>query len=179
MINNPDIQPNAAVNHWISAILLFDFRLRHVPGHMHGPDGLSRQPSAPEDPADNEDYEEWIDTANSFVLQPLSAGPHYSQIDEDLPHMLTTLPDNMVVPAPEPIDSCLPLKNHLVAAYPILSSSPITTIPRSKKARAKDNELKKITRFLLNPTKREEMSTDELKVLIKKASAFFVANGRL
>jgi hypothetical protein len=43
MLNNPDIQPNAAVNRWIAGILLFDFRLRHVPGTKHiGPDGLSR-----------------------------------------------------------------------------------------------------------------------------------------
>jgi len=44
MINNPDIQPNATINYWISAILLFDFQLCHVPGHSHGPDGLSRCP---------------------------------------------------------------------------------------------------------------------------------------
>jgi len=41
MINNPDIQPNAAINYWILAILLFDFQLCHVPGHAHGLDGLS------------------------------------------------------------------------------------------------------------------------------------------
>ncbi|KAJ3555384.1 hypothetical protein NP233_g12223 [Leucocoprinus birnbaumii] len=68
MINNPDIQPSASINRWISAILLFDFRLRHVPGKEHGPDGLSRRPRAPEDPEVDDDYEEWIDTANSFTI---------------------------------------------------------------------------------------------------------------
>ena len=45
-------------NRWISAILLFNFQLRHVPGHAHGPDGLSQCFQAPEDPAVEEDYEE-------------------------------------------------------------------------------------------------------------------------
>jgi len=58
MINNPDIQPNATINHWILAILLFDFQLRHVPGHAHGPDSLSRRPSAPKDPRDNDNYKD-------------------------------------------------------------------------------------------------------------------------
>ena len=30
MLNNPDIQPGAAVNRWIAGILLFDFDLVHV-----------------------------------------------------------------------------------------------------------------------------------------------------
>ena len=58
MINNPDIQPNAVINHWISAILLFDFQLCHVPGHSHGPDGLSRCSRAPEDPIVEDNYED-------------------------------------------------------------------------------------------------------------------------
>ena len=41
MLNNPDIQPNATINRWIAGILLFDFKLVHVPGATHGPDGLS------------------------------------------------------------------------------------------------------------------------------------------
>ena len=42
MINNPDIQPNASMNQWIAAILLFNFKLQHVPGSKHArPDGLS------------------------------------------------------------------------------------------------------------------------------------------
>ena len=41
MINNPNIQPNATINRWIAGILLFRFKLVHVPGATHGPDGLS------------------------------------------------------------------------------------------------------------------------------------------
>ncbi len=44
MLSNPNIQPNAAINRWIAAILLFDFKLVHVPTDKHkGPDGLSRR----------------------------------------------------------------------------------------------------------------------------------------
>ena len=44
MLNNPDIQPNAAMNRWIAGILTFDFTLKHVLAMNHqGPDGLSRR----------------------------------------------------------------------------------------------------------------------------------------
>lgn len=159
MINNPDIQPNATINRWISAILLFDFRLRHVPGHAHGPDGLSRRPSAPEDPRDNDDYEDWIDTANS--------------------HLPATQPFSVIAPATEPTQALpLPL-GATVAVYPIASSPLATMIPRSNKAKAKDDELKRVAKFLVDPTQREGMNTKELKVLIRKASGFFVVDGRL
>ena len=43
MLNNPDMQPNNAINWWIAGILLFNFELVHVPGKSHmGPDGHSR-----------------------------------------------------------------------------------------------------------------------------------------
>jgi hypothetical protein len=71
MINNPDIQPNAAINCWITRISLFDFKLKHIPGTKHaGPDGLSRRPQAPEDESDEDstDVEDWIDEILSCVL---------------------------------------------------------------------------------------------------------------
>jgi len=41
MINNPTLHPNDAINRWISAILLFDFELVHIPANKHiGADGL-------------------------------------------------------------------------------------------------------------------------------------------
>lgn len=46
MINNPDVQPNATINHWIAGILLpvFNFKLWHVAAKDHAPaDGLSRR----------------------------------------------------------------------------------------------------------------------------------------
>jgi hypothetical protein len=72
MLNNPTLHPNDAVNRWISAILLFNFELVHVPADKHtGADGLSRRPRALEDPPpDNPDeLEERIDLSAGFFLE--------------------------------------------------------------------------------------------------------------
>ena len=62
MLNHPDMHPNAAVNRWISAILLFPFKLVHVPGSKHqGPDGLSRRPGTVDEGDDLGDAEEWVE----------------------------------------------------------------------------------------------------------------------
>jgi len=66
-----------------------------------------------------------------------------------------------------------------VVVYPIASSSLATIIPQSNKAKAKDNELKRVVKFLVDPTQQEGMNTKELKVLIRKASDFFVVDGWL
>jgi len=40
MLINPDIQPNALMNHWLASIQTFDFKLQHVSASKHqGPDG--------------------------------------------------------------------------------------------------------------------------------------------
>ena len=65
MINNLDIQPNASMNRWIMAILLFNFKLQHVPGSKHaGPDGLSWHKQSPDDNEIDEtpqEIDEWLD----------------------------------------------------------------------------------------------------------------------
>ena len=61
MLNDPDMQPNAAINRWIQGILLFDFELVHVAGTKHvGPDALSRRPMADSEKIEEED-DEWLD----------------------------------------------------------------------------------------------------------------------
>jgi hypothetical protein len=62
MLNNPDLQPNATINWWIAAILLFNFKLIHVPMEKHhGPDGLSWHKLAEGEDNDEDDPEDWID----------------------------------------------------------------------------------------------------------------------
>ena len=61
MLNQPDLQPSSAMNRWIQGILLFDFKLIHVPAHQfRGPDALSRRRLA-----DNESIpvhdDSWLD----------------------------------------------------------------------------------------------------------------------
>src|SRR6266568_1958539 len=61
MLNEPDLQPNAAVNRWIQGILMFDFALVHVPADHHkGPDALSRRPLAEGEIAAPDD-DSWLD----------------------------------------------------------------------------------------------------------------------
>src|SRR5258707_5519155 len=70
MLANPDIAPSASINRWIISILAFHFSLEHVPGIVHGPDGLSQRPAQPEDSAeenDEEDFEDWIDKFYGFA----------------------------------------------------------------------------------------------------------------
>jgi hypothetical protein len=81
MLNNPNIQPNTTINRWIAGILLFDFKLVHIPGATHGPDGLSRRLAQPDNPPEPEDdYEDWINQAYRFmhIINPttINQGSH-------------------------------------------------------------------------------------------------------
>jgi hypothetical protein len=70
MLNNPDIQPNTTINRWIAGILLFNFKLVHVPAiHHTATDGLSRRLPAPEDPPEMDDFEEWIDNSYGLFME--------------------------------------------------------------------------------------------------------------
>jgi len=69
MLSNPDIQLNAAVNRWIAAILLFDFKLVHIPAEKHlSADGLSQREPVPGEDSDDSDPEEWIDEVLSLSI---------------------------------------------------------------------------------------------------------------
>jgi len=69
MLSNPDIQPNTTVNHWIAVILLFNFKLVHVPAEKHlGTDGLLRREPVPGEDSNNSDPEEWIDKVLSLSI---------------------------------------------------------------------------------------------------------------
>ena len=76
MINKPDLQPNATLNRWIAGILLFSFKLVHVPAARHkGPDGLSRREPADDDTEieddDDDDEEDWThETLTLFKRYP-------------------------------------------------------------------------------------------------------------
>ena len=72
MLNEPDLQPNATINHWIDGILLFDFTLIHVPAVCHrGPDALSRCQPTDEDieegERDAEEADQWLEDILLFA----------------------------------------------------------------------------------------------------------------
>jgi hypothetical protein len=67
MLNEPDLQPNAAINRWIQGILMFHFTLIHVPAtKFKGPDALSRRPMAEGEELIPED-DEWLDNIALFT----------------------------------------------------------------------------------------------------------------
>jgi len=74
MLNEPDLQPNAAINRWIQGILMFDFKLIHVPGiKFKGPDALSRRiPALEEEIIDDDDG--WLD--NIALFTGISQAPY-------------------------------------------------------------------------------------------------------
>lgn len=70
MLNEPDLQPNAAINRWIQGILMFDFTLVHVAAEKHkGPDALSRRPlEEGEEPQSDDDS--WLDSIALLTFFP-------------------------------------------------------------------------------------------------------------
>jgi len=70
MLNDPDLQPNAAINRWIQEILMFDFKLIHVPTNQHvGPDALFRRTRAEREEALSDD-DSWLDNIALLTFFP-------------------------------------------------------------------------------------------------------------
>jgi hypothetical protein len=66
------------INRWIAGILLFDFKLVHVPTiHHTAADRLSRRTPAPEDPPETDDFEEWIDDSYGFFMELANWWPRH------------------------------------------------------------------------------------------------------
>ena len=170
MINNPDVQPTAAINRWIAGILLFDFKLRHVAAKDHAPaDGLSRRPRSPDDPEDPDDADEWIDNSYSFGVTCLN------QDREDLS-----------VPGPGMMPGEYRSHQELGRAEQIrftqtnsVLNIDLPKIPRSNKAIQADIKVEGIKKFLDDPGRRVIENENEFKKLVRSASEFFVLNGKL
>ena len=84
MINNLDIQPNASINWRISTILLFNFKLQHIPGFKHaGLDGLSHCQHSPEDDEPDDmlqEIDDWLDDIVScgiWIMDTVQQERHY------------------------------------------------------------------------------------------------------
>ena len=62
MLNNPDLQASATINRWIQGILMFHFKLEHVPGYKHkAPDALSRRRFSENENLPETDPDGWVD----------------------------------------------------------------------------------------------------------------------
>jgi len=156
MLKNPDIQPNATINRWIAAILLFDFKLVHMPAEKHrGPDGLSRR-----EPADGEDEEddpeEWIDDVLSLGLWVVSW---------------------TLAPHADHCSAVWTFSIELPATADFTADSP--SIPFDDKACKADEQIELIRHYL--STLQQPSHLDDLAHarLLRRAKNFFLADGRL
>ncbi|KIJ08865.1 hypothetical protein PAXINDRAFT_18031 [Paxillus involutus ATCC 200175] len=71
MLNDPNLQPNAAVNRWVQGILLFDFTLVHVPAtQFKGPDALSRKELEEGEEPPGEYDDSWVDSIALYLGTP-------------------------------------------------------------------------------------------------------------
>ena len=93
MLNDPDMQPNATINRWIQGVLMFDFKLVHVPASKHqGPDALLHRPLG-EGEEIVEESDDWLDEIALYltadpIQQPLTINiedMHTSYLAKDLP----------------------------------------------------------------------------------------------
>lgn len=163
MLSNPDIQPNAAVNRWIAAILLFDFELVHVPGEKHtGADGLSRRRPAEHEGPEDDDPESWIDEACGFAVelinwnQPRSASDHpASRTDSHRTYDVFAMK--------EPEDDV----------------EEISDFPQREKSKKQDREVGMVKTFLETLSRPEGMGDEPFRRLVRMASRFFILKNRL
>jgi hypothetical protein len=150
MLHNPDIQPNATINRWIAAILLFDFKLIHISvDKHHSPDGLSRrQPVEGEE--EEEDPEDWIDEVLSLGIWVFSwlATPQFTQV-------LT------LAQAPTGDD---PNSEHLIE------------FPASEKALKADNDLVCVTQYLRSLQLPPDLDDKTSARVLWLATCFFILN---
>jgi hypothetical protein len=164
MLNHPDIQPNAAINRWIAGILLFDFDLVHVPGDKHTvANGLSQRPPSPDDPEQDDDYEDWIDQAYGFMIEVLNWC-------RDCPSIYSSVSGRMVK-APAKILS--PDK------YVYSLETGDGPIPRHAVAAKHDEALLAVEEFLRDPMKRMDLPKKEKKCMIRKAAGYFIMDEKL
>ena len=192
MLNNPDIQPNATINHWIAGILLFDFTLVHVPGATHAADSLSRRPAQPDDePEAEEDTEDWIDRAYGFLhlINPTSliSGQHHllSMITlSDTPLCSTTQTTNL--PPTQYFKFTPPRFATLLDEIPVQldftptpASEDAVFIPRTPEADKADLRLNSIVAFLDSLKRPPDLIDIEFKCFIKYAMQFFTKSGTL
>jgi hypothetical protein len=181
MLNNPDIQPNAAVNRWIGGIMLFDFTLIHVPTEKHAAaDGMSRQRRVPED-SDEEDDEEstddWLDKMMSFGVELVNSRPQFTA--KSL--VASGIPGHHVgVPYLAPRVGVTPSTAYAVYFGTQKDDEDETaTIPLSTKALEDDERLHQIKMLLNDPLAYKDFGSKELINLVYQASKFFILDGSL
>jgi hypothetical protein len=161
MLQNPDIAPSASINCWILSILTFHFELVHVPGTMHGPDGLSRRPRQPDDESEDEEleeeeFEDWIDNLYGFmhlINKPALLGMRCAMV------------------APNQISA------YTVSG--IAKSSNYAIVPCSESAKREDECVLLVIKFHNDLERPPDMSDVAYDSLIRYSLCFFMKDSKL
>ncbi|GBE81975.1 hypothetical protein SCP_0403510 [Sparassis crispa] len=163
MLNNPDIQPNATINRWIAGILLFDFRLVHVPGSCHtGANGLSRRPHTNEDPEEDDDFEQWLDEANAFTIDTANSG---------------IMCEGWRACTPGTVFTALSARTPDVAVFTAAAED--VEIPQTGKAIARNEYVLKVRNFLRDPEVAMSVPIKDRCQFLRYALDFFLRDGNL
>ena len=157
MLNEPDLQPNAAINRWIQGILLFNFKLVHVPAtQFKGPDALSRR-----ELADNEDIPEhddsWLDDIALLLHTP---DPHQIAdfcftIATKLPYQSSKLPSSNSIITRQ--DNILEQIRHFLSSF---------EVPILESLQARQRFLKKSTNFYLQNNQMFRRNGKKIPLLV-------------
>ena len=157
MLSNPNVQPNAAINHWIAAILLFDFKLAHVPAEKHlGLDGLSRREPIPSEDNNEDNPEEWVDNMLSLGIWLDTWKEYRSAHPSGTTQIFQATEGGVSTPCEE-----------------------LTFPPPSDKARARDSELPEVLRFLTEGKLPNRQDTTDLNCLHQRSRQFFLHDKQL
>jgi len=166
MLNNPDIAPSASINCWIVSILTFHFKLHHVSGKIHGPDGLSRQLLQPGDLSDKEDNKDnFDDRVNNlysflhFINLPAPAA--------QLERLLYTLAGQEAAILPKDFTES-------DAARDITY-----TAPHTKAADLADKHLRQVHDWLISLARLDTTGNHKYSLIICYTASFFTNNGIL
>ena len=158
MLKNPNIQPNATINWWIAAILLFDFNLVHMPAAKHhGPNGLSWQEPADDKSKDN-DPEEWIDDALSLSLWVVSwTQAHHADCEPAVWTLSIGIPSSTAATIDNGNDNDL-------------------TIPTSNKVCKAEEQVEDICHYLTTLRHPNHLDNAAHNHLLKQVKRFFIAD---
>jgi hypothetical protein len=164
MLNHPDIQPNAAINRWVTGILLFDFDLVHIPSNKHTvADGLLRCPESPDNPEEDDDYKDWIDQAYSFTIEVLNWCQDRPSVYSSVSGRTVKVPVKIL--SPDEYVYSLETGNEIILQHTAAAKH--------------DKALLAVEEFLRDLMKQMDLPEKEKKQMIWKATRYFIMDNKL
>jgi hypothetical protein len=177
MLNNPDIQPNATINRWIASILLFNFKLVHVPViHHTATNGLSHRLTAPENLPEMDDFEEWINDSYRFFMELANW-----RLLHLFPSGLTMHPLFTQIRCPSVFATSASASDAAASTFITeeTSDDKSNDIPHSQQASAANDCPTKVEEYLQVLMCQQGLSDSDFCKFMQYSSEFFFSNGKL